>query len=332
MKFHPIGFGVDDVEDFKEYTLRDYYCWLKTYCCWDRYALLFNANCKPIRVILGLLKDPYGRVLGKRITANNTTNYQYIVYNHQVMAPATRSIAGTSNNEDGGVNERLRSLEEALSQVIRAMQEMGGSLGVNGSFPLMISLSIKRFGTVYDDPVSEIRKINYQTNAKDYQDAFDTLLSRVDISEEHAISFSLDGLPAEIEMGVRIFSPKTLAHAYSWTNYQEATLKAVKKKNKKTMTSCEIMVVPEEEEEFFKVEEGIEDLVMQNEIPQISLNALNGSNTFQTMRVTRKVRKHEIHILVDCSSTHNFLDANVAKKGCQLQKTCPLAIKVEGDG
>nr|GEW43703.1 hypothetical protein [Tanacetum cinerariifolium] len=27
-------FGVDAVEDFKEYTLRDYYRWLKTYCCW----------------------------------------------------------------------------------------------------------------------------------------------------------------------------------------------------------------------------------------------------------------------------------------------------------
>nr|GEU31656.1 ribonuclease H-like domain-containing protein [Tanacetum cinerariifolium] len=29
-----LSFGVDDVEDFKEYTLRDYYCCLKTYCCW----------------------------------------------------------------------------------------------------------------------------------------------------------------------------------------------------------------------------------------------------------------------------------------------------------
>nr|GEY67052.1 ribonuclease H-like domain-containing protein [Tanacetum cinerariifolium] len=26
-------FGVDAIEDFKEYMLRDYYCWLKTYCC-----------------------------------------------------------------------------------------------------------------------------------------------------------------------------------------------------------------------------------------------------------------------------------------------------------
>nr|GFA92178.1 hypothetical protein [Tanacetum cinerariifolium] len=75
---------VDAAEDFKEYMLRDYYCWLKTYCCWyklkllydvvdiklrlleqsvaavsaawmicmridrNRYALSFNANCKPI--------------------------------------------------------------------------------------------------------------------------------------------------------------------------------------------------------------------------------------------------------------------------------------------
>nr|GEV54258.1 retrovirus-related Pol polyprotein from transposon TNT 1-94 [Tanacetum cinerariifolium] len=29
-----IRLGVDAVEDFKEYTPRDYYCWLKTYCFW----------------------------------------------------------------------------------------------------------------------------------------------------------------------------------------------------------------------------------------------------------------------------------------------------------
>nr|GEW76552.1 hypothetical protein [Tanacetum cinerariifolium] len=203
------------------------------------------------------------------------------------MAPATRSIAGTSNNEDGVVNERLRSLEEALAQVTIAMQEMvtmnqeGSGDDVKGwifrceqFFSIddipehqkvkLISVHLfdtsllwhkqfirlngenvnwnvygilQRFGTVYDDPVSEIRKIKYQTNDKDYQDAFDTLLNIVDISEEHAISFYVDGLPAEIEMGVRMFSPKTLAHAYSLTNYQEATLEAVKKKNKTTMTS-----------------------------------------------------------------------------------------------
>nr|GFB42908.1 hypothetical protein [Tanacetum cinerariifolium] len=36
-------FGVDAIEDFKEYMLRDYYCWLKTYCCWYKLMLLDNA-------------------------------------------------------------------------------------------------------------------------------------------------------------------------------------------------------------------------------------------------------------------------------------------------
>nr|GEV77637.1 xylulose kinase-1 [Tanacetum cinerariifolium] len=36
------SFGVDVVEDFKQYTLRDYYCWLKTYSCWYKLKLLDN--------------------------------------------------------------------------------------------------------------------------------------------------------------------------------------------------------------------------------------------------------------------------------------------------
>ncbi|GJZ02922.1 gypsy/ty3 retroelement polyprotein [Tanacetum coccineum] len=49
------------------------------------------------------------------------------------------------------------------------------------------------------------------------------------------------------------------------------------------------------------------------------------------MWVTRKVRKHVLHILVDCGSTHNFFDDNVAKRiGCLLKDTCPLAVTVGG--
>nr|GEY46844.1 hypothetical protein [Tanacetum cinerariifolium] len=37
------SFGVDSVEDFNGYMLRDYYYWLKTYCCWYKLKLLDNA-------------------------------------------------------------------------------------------------------------------------------------------------------------------------------------------------------------------------------------------------------------------------------------------------
>nr|GEX02818.1 hypothetical protein [Tanacetum cinerariifolium] len=45
------NFGVDAVEDFKEYTLRDYYCWLKTYCCWYKLLLLDNAANSRLRLL-----------------------------------------------------------------------------------------------------------------------------------------------------------------------------------------------------------------------------------------------------------------------------------------
>ncbi|GJY67895.1 putative mitochondrial protein, partial [Tanacetum coccineum] len=184
------------------------------------------------------------------------------------ITPATRAIASTSNNDKGDVGARLRSVEESLAQVTRALQEMNQRLNGNGriqnknqftrmtkvDFPNFLGDDVKgqfirlngetvswnvykkgileRFGTVFDDPISKIRKIKYQSSAKDYQDAFDTLLSRLDVSEEHDVSFYLTGFPVEIEIGVRMFRPTTLANAYRSTNYQEATLEAMRKKNK----------------------------------------------------------------------------------------------------
>nr|GEU38051.1 hypothetical protein [Tanacetum cinerariifolium] len=45
------SFGVDAVEDFKEYMLRDYYWWLKTYCCWYKLKLLDNATDLRLRLL-----------------------------------------------------------------------------------------------------------------------------------------------------------------------------------------------------------------------------------------------------------------------------------------
>nr|GEZ41182.1 reverse transcriptase domain-containing protein [Tanacetum cinerariifolium] len=46
-----LSFGVDAVEDFKEYTLRDYYCWLKTYCCLYKLKLLDDAADIKLRLL-----------------------------------------------------------------------------------------------------------------------------------------------------------------------------------------------------------------------------------------------------------------------------------------
>lgn len=67
-----------------------------------------------------------------------------------------------------------------------------------------------------------------------------------------------------------------------------------------------LVVLANEMEFVEEIEE--EEMTMSEEVPQISLNALNGANSFQTIRITGKVGKHEVNLLVDCGSTHNFLD------------------------
>ncbi|GKD67078.1 reverse transcriptase [Tanacetum coccineum] len=104
--------------------------------------------------------------------------------------------------------------------------------GVNVGWEVYKQAILARFGNVYDDPMFELKNLKYETTAREYEDAFDSLLSRVEISEEHVVSLFIGELPTKIEMGVRMFKPKTLADTYCLTNLKEATLNVVKKKGR----------------------------------------------------------------------------------------------------
>uniref|UniRef100_A0A803MBH9 Ty3 transposon capsid-like protein domain-containing protein n=1 Tax=Chenopodium quinoa TaxID=63459 RepID=A0A803MBH9_CHEQI len=72
----------------------------------------------------------------------------------------------------------------------------------------------------------------------------------------------------------------------------------------------------------FSLEEECEVLESDGEFdPQISVHALAGSNSFQTMRVKGVVNGKDLHILIDSGSTHNFVDMSIAAKlGCHLEQ------------
>ena len=61
--------------------------------------------------------------------------------------------------------------------------------GENVAWNVYKEAIIQRFGTVFDDPMVELKNVKHETVANAYQDPFASLLSRLDISEEHAISF-----------------------------------------------------------------------------------------------------------------------------------------------
>lgn len=61
--------------------------------------------------------------------------------------------------------------------------------------------------------------------------------------------------------------------------------------------------------------------------PVISVNTLNGSSTFNCMRVIGQCGKRKLYILIDNGRTHNFLELNVAiEMGCLLEQTKPMAV------
>ena len=85
----------------------------------------------------------------------------------------------------------------------------------------------------------------------------------------------------------------------------------------------------EENEDMEVLEEEGENIEDNN--PHISVHAINGLafRGYKTMRVTVHVRRRPLHILIDSSSTHNFLDTEIAKKlGCKIEATGPMKVDV----
>nr|GEW17160.1 hypothetical protein [Tanacetum cinerariifolium] len=90
-------------------------------------------------------------------------------------------------------------------------------------------------------------------------------------------------------------------------------------------------ISPLEEDDDLSLEETLNEvdkehheeseLLISECYPQISLNALSGIPTYNTMRMKSNVAKHVLHSLLDTRSTHNFLDLFTAKKlGCKMRK------------
>lgn len=56
--------------------------------------------------------------------------------------------------------------------------------------------------------------------------------------------------------------------------------------------------------------------------PESLVKALNGNHNYQIMRVTRYYKRKKLRILLDSSSTHNFLHLAMAEQvGCLIKAT-----------
>ena len=77
------------------------------------------------------------------------------------------------------------------------------------------------------DHMAELLGLRQTGKVSDYHDQFESLLGKVELNEEYAVSFFLNGLKNAIQQPVRMFMPKTLSQAYALAHLQETTLKTL---------------------------------------------------------------------------------------------------------
>ncbi|XP_019267598.1 PREDICTED: uncharacterized protein LOC109244894 [Nicotiana attenuata] len=87
---------------------------------------------------------------------------------------------------------------------------------------------VERFAVDFEDPMEEIKKIRQTGTVKEYQAIFERNLTRVNLSQENAISCFLGGLKHELNIAVKLTNPTTLSQVYKTARMQEAYLAAIR--------------------------------------------------------------------------------------------------------
>lgn len=78
---------------------------------------------------------------------------------------------------------------------------------------------IDRFGDVCDDPMAELKR---QRSVREYHEEFDSIITRLNLTEEYILSCFLGGLKKDIQMMVRMFQPNSVQHAFALAKMYEA--------------------------------------------------------------------------------------------------------------
>nr|GEV38123.1 hypothetical protein [Tanacetum cinerariifolium] len=123
-----VHFGSDAKQYFKQYTLKDYYCWLKTYNCWCKLMLLDDAADIKLRLleqstdavqlvsVVQIVKTVSIRVTTDFLNAH-TIKYALVV-NHTIYVSCIKQFWATAIVKKINDNVQLRALIDGKKVVV----------------------------------------------------------------------------------------------------------------------------------------------------------------------------------------------------------------------
>ncbi|XP_043817377.1 uncharacterized protein LOC110625649 [Manihot esculenta] len=226
-----------------------------------------------------------------------------------------------------------------------------------------------RFGpTECEDFDESLSKIRQTGPLRDYQREFERLGNKVKgWTLKALVGTFMGGLKTEISDRIRMFTPKTLKEAINYARMRDEQPQRQKKAirtftppsslsptKEKTATpvkrlsweemqkrraaglcfNCDAKFTPGHrcaKPQLLLLDGGTED--EGEDEPEISLHALIGWSNSQTMRVLIKIGSTEMIVLIDSSSTHNFINGKMAES-LRLPATAvkPKKVKVANGG
>nr|CAD1838558.1 unnamed protein product [Ananas comosus var. bracteatus] len=133
----------------------------------------------------------------------------------------------TRAQEQKKMEEMLRQLvKESTTRQDQAIQELRERqhMDIEELGGVHISLSARFGSDLFDDPMAELKGLRQIGSVLEYQDKFDALLNRVELSEEYAVNCFISGLKDEIQVPIRMFQPRTLQRALSLAKLQEVAI------------------------------------------------------------------------------------------------------------
>ncbi|GJR50969.1 copia protein [Tanacetum coccineum] len=124
-----------------------------------------------------------------------------------IEASLASTMAVVNKTIEDQVNKSIADMNSSVNEFSRVNVE-------NVTCEVYVEALLKRFCSTYEDPMSKLKNIRQKDGlVQVYIDAFDLLMTKVEVPETQAISFFLGGLDKEIEMSVRMLRPQTLVDA-----------------------------------------------------------------------------------------------------------------------
>ncbi|XP_019246354.1 PREDICTED: uncharacterized protein LOC109226006 [Nicotiana attenuata] len=127
------------------------------------------------------------------------------------------------------LNERVRLVAMNLDDEALAWhQAFLKCRGVPGlpEWEEYLAVLVETFGDEFADPMLELKQLKQTGTVREFQFAFDRLVSQCSLSVDQAISCFLGGLKEELVSPIMMHEPKTLSKTYRLARLAEATLAA----------------------------------------------------------------------------------------------------------